>query len=112
MQDILLTLGNLIEAAWPGSQLVTKTDPYTKQPIFRIDPSVRKDVDEAAAVDLLIEPDEFDVDILALGPGGFQTLTLEIIGANFLPVIGAAFEQNPEAECAQFLDVQQKIRRE
>jgi hypothetical protein len=79
---------------------------------FRIDPSVRQDVDEAAAADLLIEPDEFDVDILALGPGGFQTLTRGIIGANFLPVIRAAFEQNPEAECAQFLDVRQKIRRE
>jgi hypothetical protein len=52
------------------------------------------------------------VDILALGPGGFQTLTRGIIGANFLPVIRAAFEQNPEAECAQFLDVRQKIRRE
>ncbi|MFC5099141.1 hypothetical protein [Amycolatopsis plumensis] len=33
--SVLLTLGNLIDAAWPGSQLVTNEDPYTKQVIFR-----------------------------------------------------------------------------
>jgi hypothetical protein len=47
---------------------------------------------------MFVEPDEFDVDVLAMGPEGIQTLTPEIIGANFLPVIKAAFEQNPEAE--------------
>jgi hypothetical protein len=96
--NILLTLGNLIEAVWPGAQLVTNTDQFTKQVIFRIDPDARAEVDEDEAADMFVEPDEFDVDVLAMGPEGIQTLTPEIIGANFLPVIKAAFEQNPEAE--------------
>jgi hypothetical protein len=96
--NILLTLGNLIEAVWPGAQLVTNTDQFTKQVIFRIDPDARADVDEDKAADMFVEPDEFDVDVLAMGPEGIQTLTPDIIGANFLPVIKAAFEQNPEAE--------------
>lgn len=96
--NILLTLGNLIEAVWPGAQLVTNTDQFTKQVIFRIDPDARADVDEDEAADMFVKPDEFDVDVLAMGPEGIQTLTPEIIGANFLPVIKAAFEQNPEAE--------------
>jgi hypothetical protein len=96
--NILLTLGNLIEAVWPGAQLVTNEDKFTKQVIFRIDPAARTDVDDDAAADMFVEPDEFDVDVLAMGPEGIQTLTPEIIGANFLPVIKEAFEQNPEAE--------------
>lgn len=96
--NILLTLGNLIEAVWPGAQLVTNTDQFTKQVIFRIDPDARADVDDDEAADMFVAPDEFDVDVLAMGPEGIQTLTPEIIGANFLPVIKAAFEQNPEAE--------------
>ncbi|GAA4035002.1 hypothetical protein GCM10023063_19140 [Arthrobacter methylotrophus] len=96
--SVLLTLGNLIDAAWPGSQLVTNEDPYTKQVIFRVDHSARVDVDDTAAADMLVEPDEFEVDIVSLGPEGVKTLTPEFIGANFLPVIKQAFEQNPEAE--------------
>lgn len=96
--SVLLTLGALIDAAWPGSQLVTNEDPFTKQVIFRVDHSARVDIDDADAAEMLVEPGEFEVDIVSLGPEGIQTLTPEVIGANFLPVIKEAFEQNPEAE--------------
>jgi hypothetical protein len=96
--SVLLTLGSLIDAAWPGSQLVTNTDPYTKQVIFRIDRSAQADVDDAAAADLRVEPDEFEVDVVSLGPEGVKTLTPEVIGSSFLPAIKQAFERNPEAE--------------
>ncbi len=96
--SVLLTLGNLIDAAWPGSQLVTNEDRFTQQVIFRIDHAVQAEVDESAAADMLVEPDELDVDIVSLGPEGIQTLTPEIIGANFLPVIKEAFAKNPEAQ--------------
>lgn len=96
--SVLLTLGALIDAAWPGSQLVTNEDPYTKQVIFRVDHSARVDIDDADAADMVVEPDEFEVDIVSLGPEGVKTLTPEFIGANFLPVIKEAFEMNPEAE--------------
>ncbi|QOT19394.1 hypothetical protein [Paenarthrobacter sp. YJN-5] len=96
--NILLTLGNFIEAVWPGAQLVTNEDKFTKQVIFRIDPAARTDVDDDEAADMFVAPDEFDVDVLTMGPEGVQTLTPEIIGANFLPVIKEAFEKNPEAE--------------
>jgi hypothetical protein len=96
--SVLLTLGNLIDAAWPGSQLVTNEDPFTKQVIFRIENAARVDVEDEDAADMRVESDEFDLDILALGPEGVKTLTPEFIGSNFLPVIKAAFEQNPEAE--------------
>lgn len=96
--SVLLTLGNLIEAAWPNSQLVTNEDPYTKQVIFRVEHGARVDVDDAAAADMLVEADEYEVDIVSLGPEGVKTLTPEFIGSNFLPVIKEAFEQNPEAE--------------
>jgi hypothetical protein len=96
--SVLLTLGNLIDAAWPGSQLVTNTDPYAQQVIFRVDHAARVDVEDADAADMLVEPDEFEVDIVALGPEGVKTLTPEFIGANFLPVIKEAFAKNPEAE--------------
>ncbi|MBG0738934.1 hypothetical protein IV500_05790 [Paeniglutamicibacter antarcticus] len=96
--SVLLTLGALIDAAWPGSHLATNTDPLTKQVIFRIDNTARVDVDDARAADLRVEPDESDLDVLALGPEGIKTLTPESVGSNFLPVIKAAFEANPDAE--------------
>lgn len=46
----------------------------------------------------MVEPDDLEVDFVFLGPEGVKTLTPEIIGANFLPVIKKAFEMNPEAE--------------
>jgi hypothetical protein len=96
--SVLLTLGNLIDAAWPGSQLVTNDERYRDQVIFRIDNAARVDIADAEAEALRIEPGEFEVDIVALGPEGVKTLTPEFIGSNFLPVIKEAFEQNPEAE--------------
>lgn len=96
--SVLLTLGNLIEAAWPGALLVTNEDPYTKQVIFRVEHGARVDVDDDQAADMLVEADEHEVDIVSLGPEGVKTLTPEFIGSNFLPVIKEAFEQNPEAE--------------
>lgn len=96
--SVLLTLGALIDAAWPGSQLVTNEDPYAKQVIFRVDHSTRVDVEDADAAGMRVEPGEFDVDVVSLGPEGIKTLTPDVIGENFLPVIKEAFELNPEAE--------------
>jgi hypothetical protein len=96
--SVLLTLGNLIEAAWPGSQLVTNEDRYTQQVIFRIDRAVGVEVEDTAAAAMLVEPDEFEVDVVSLGPEGITTMTPDFIGESFLPVIKEAFEQNPEAE--------------
>lgn len=96
--SVLLTLGALIDAAWPGSQLVTNEDPYAKQVIFRVDHSTRVDVEDANVAGMRVEPGEFDVDVVSLGPEGIKTLTPDVIGANFLPVIKEAFELNPEAE--------------
>lgn len=95
--SVLLTLGGLLEAAYPGAQLATNDEPYRNQVIFRIDNARRPVLDPEAAAELRVEPDDGDLDIMALGPEGVQTLTPEIIGSNFLPVIKAAFEQNPAA---------------
>lgn len=95
--SVLLTLGGLIEAAWPNSQLVNNEGPQ-EQVIFRIDNAARVGVEDEQAAELRIEPDEHDLDILALGPEGVRTLTPAFVADSFLPVIKEAFEQNPDAE--------------
>ncbi|ACL42030.1 hypothetical protein Achl_4079 (plasmid) [Pseudarthrobacter chlorophenolicus A6] len=95
--NVLMTLGALLEAAYPGAELATNDEQYRNQVIFRIDNAKRQTVDDGAAADLRREPSDDDVDIVALGPEGVKTLTPEIIGSNFLPVIKAAFEKNPDA---------------
>lgn len=42
----LLTLGRLIDAAWPGSQLVANEDRFTQQVIFRINHSAKVNIDD------------------------------------------------------------------
>lgn len=95
--SVLLTLGALLDSAYPGAQLATNDEPFRSQVVFRIDNARRPVVDDEAAAALRVEPDDDDLDIIALGPEGVETLTPEIIGAGFLPVIKAAFEQNPDA---------------
>lgn len=95
--SVLLTLGSLLEAAYPGALLATNDEPYRNQVIFRVDNAQRQAVDDATAAELRVEPGEDDLDIIALGPEGIQTVTPEIIGSSFLPVIKAAFEKNPDA---------------
>lgn len=95
--SVLLTLGALLDAAYPGAELATNDEPYRNQVIFRVDNAQRQTVDDATAADLRVEPGDDDLDIMALGPEGVQTITPEIIGASFLPVIKAAFERNPDA---------------
>lgn len=59
-------------------------------------------MDDEAAAELRVEPGDDDLDIMALGPEEVETLTPEIIGTSFLPVVKAAFERNPDA--ANYLD--------
>lgn len=95
--SVLLTLGALLDAAYPGAELATNDEPYRNQVIFRIDNAKRQAVDDGMAAELRLEPSDDDLDIISLGPEGIKTLTPEFIGSNFLPVIKAAFEQNPDA---------------
>lgn len=101
--SVLLTLGNLIEAAWPGAELADNEDRFTSQVIFRVNTSARHVIEDAAAAALLIEPGEDDLEITALGPKGVNTITPEIIAQNFVPVIKAAFENFPDA--ANYLEM-------
>ena len=95
--SVLLTLGSLLEAAYPGTQLATNDDRHRDQVVFRIDSAARVDVDDETARGLRVEPGTEDLDVLALGPEGVKTLTPELIADSFVPVIKAAFEQNPDA---------------
>ena len=95
--SVLLTLGSLLEAAYPGAQLATNDDRHRDQVVFRIDNAARADVDDETARGLRVEPDTEDLDVLALGPEGVKTLTPELIADSFIPVIKAAFEQNSDA---------------
>ncbi|MET4144271.1 hypothetical protein [Arthrobacter sp. UYCo732] len=96
--SVLLTLGALLDSAYPGAQLATNDEKYRDQVIFRVDNAKRQTVDDVTAADLRVEPSGEDLDIIALGPEGVRTLTPEFIADSFLPVIKAAFEMNPEAE--------------
>lgn len=96
--SILLTLGNLIEAAWPGAELATNEDRHTSQVVFRVNPAGRQIVVDDSAAAMLIEPAEDDLEITSLGPEGVKALTPESIATNLVPVIRAAFEEFPDAE--------------
>lgn len=94
---VLMTLGSLLEAAYPGALLATNDEPYRNQVIFRIDNAQRQDVDAQSAADMRVEPSDDDLDILALGPEGTRRSRPRSSGQTFCPIIKAAFGQNPDA---------------
>lgn len=96
--NVVLTLGALIEAAWPNSQLAMNEDRLTNQIVFRIDNGSRQAVPDEDAAALLLPAGPGDVDITGLGPDGVSVLTPVEVAANLLPAIKAAFEEFPDAE--------------
>jgi hypothetical protein len=62
--SVVLTLGNLIEAAWPDAQMV---DGERGEITFRINKTAQTPVTEEAAA-LRVEPEEEDLNINSLGP--------------------------------------------
>lgn len=96
--NVVLTLGTLIEAAWPGAQLAVNEDRTASQIVFRIDNSARQAVAEEDAAAMLVTATEDDVEITGLGPDGVSVLTPTDVAANLLPAIKAAFEEFPDAE--------------
>ncbi|GAB3283626.1 hypothetical protein GCM10027449_26830 [Sinomonas notoginsengisoli] len=97
-QSILMTLGNLIDAAWPESMLALNEDPWKKQVIFRIDTARRTEVAPQDAAALRQDPDEDDLQVTGLGPDGATVITPQEIAAAFVPAVKAAFEEFPDAE--------------
>jgi hypothetical protein len=95
--SVLLTLSALLHAAYPGAEVATNDEPYRNQVIFRVNNAKRQTVDDKTAAELRLEPENVDLDLMALGPKGVEMLTPEIIGSNFLAVIKSAFERNPDA---------------
>lgn len=95
--SVVLTLGALLDAAYPGTELATSDEPNRNQIVFRVNNSKPPTFDDADAAELKVEPADDDLEILGLCPEGLRTLTPEVIASNFLPVLKAAFEQNPDA---------------
>jgi hypothetical protein len=94
--NVVLTLGALIDAAWPGSELAVNEDRFTHQVIFRIDNAARRPLDDADAAALHVDP--VGIEVSSLGPEGAAVITPVEIAANLLPTIQAAFEKFPDAE--------------
>lgn len=101
--SVVLTLGALIEAAWPGSGWASNEDRYVNQVIFRVDNSARRQVPDEEAAALRVEAGPEDADVIALGPEGASVLTPTDVAANLLPVIKTAFEEFPDA--ANYLEM-------
>ncbi|HEX9088891.1 MAG TPA: hypothetical protein VF867_15340 [Arthrobacter sp.] len=96
--NVVMTLGALIDAAWPDSQLAFNEDRFTNQVIYRINNASRRAVPDEEAAALHVEPATDGIDIIGLGPEGVSMLTPSQVAANLLPVIKTAFEEFPDAE--------------
>lgn len=97
--SVLLTIGALIDAAWPGAEIATNHDQRVDQVIFRIKnrPPRVLTAEETEALVKSPEPDG-DMEITRLGGDGVGVLTPADVAANLLPVIEQAFEEFPDAE--------------
>lgn len=92
--SILLTVGSLIEAAWPDAQLV---DGEKGEVTFRVTKAARTDVADETAASLLKEPEGEDLDITRLGPSGVSMANPVWLAASLLAVMKASFGENPDA---------------
>jgi hypothetical protein len=93
--SVLMTLGRLIDLAWPGAELAAGNH---GEITFRVNTGATADVgvDEVAAAK--VEPRESDVLINELGPQGVSLATPAEFAAALLPVLKASFQENPDAE--------------
>lgn len=89
--SVLLTLANLVDAAWPGSSWVTNDDQHTNQVVFRVNNAVRQAISADDAADLRKEAAEDDVIFTGVGPEGVSVLTPLEVSANLLPLIKTTF---------------------
>lgn len=96
--NVVLTLGALIDAVWPGSELAINEDRSRNQIIYRVNNAARRVLPDEDAAALHVEPATGDIDITGLGPEGVSMLTPVEVAANLLPVIKTAFEEFPDAE--------------
>lgn len=92
--SVVLTLGNLIEAAWPDAQMV---DGESGEVTFRIKKTARTAVTDEEAAALRVEPEEEDLDISSLGPSGVSLANPVGLAINLLENMKASFGENPEA---------------
>lgn len=97
--SILLSVGSLLDAAWPGAEIAANHDPRVNQVIFRIPNRPPVQLSAAEAASLVREPDpEGDLEVTRLGPDGAGILTPEALASALLPVIEQAFTEFPDAE--------------
>ncbi|HEX9226162.1 MAG TPA: hypothetical protein VF885_05845 [Arthrobacter sp.] len=92
--SVVLTLGRLMDAAWPGTQLV---DGEQGEVTFRINNTTRSAVTDTDASALRVEPEEEDLNIHALGPSGIRLANPVELAASMLPVMKTSFGDNPDA---------------
>ncbi|WP_026535765.1 hypothetical protein [Arthrobacter sp. H14] len=102
--SVLLTLGQLIDAAWPGAQMATNEDPTVNQIVFRVDHASRTDVTDERAKSLVTDPDpDGDLELHNLGPDGVSIRTPSDVAAALLPVLESSFEVHSSA--ANYLEI-------
>jgi hypothetical protein len=99
--SVMMTLGRLIDAAWPGAQLV---DGEPGEVVFRITTAAKTAVDDSEAAALRIEPEGEDLAIHRLGPSGVSMANPAGLAAFLLENMKAAFAENPDA--ANYLETQ------
>lgn len=92
--SVVLTLGGLIEAVWPGAQLV---DGEQGEVTFRINNTTRAAVTDAEAAALRVVPEEDDLSIHNLGPNGISLANPVGLAIDLLANMKASFAENPDA---------------
>lgn len=92
--SVVLTLGGLMDAVWPGAQLV---DGEQGEVTFRINNTTRAAVTDAEAAAARVLPEEDDLNIHSLGPSGIRLANPVELAASMLPVMKTSFGDHPDA---------------
>lgn len=95
---VVATLGALIEAAWPGTELGGVPAGHNRI-VFQIPDQTPRLVPQAQAAAMVTPPDaEGEPDVYGLGPEGIRVATPVEVAEALLPVLQTAFEENPGAQ--------------
>jgi hypothetical protein len=92
--SVLMTLGRLIDLAWPGAELATGN---RGEITFRVNRAAASDITADEAAGAKVELAEGDVAIQELGPEGVSLVTPAALAASLLPILKASFQENPDA---------------
>lgn len=92
--SVVLTLGGLIDAAWPDAQLV---DGVPGEVVFRINKGAKAAVTDDEAAALRVEPAGEDLEISRLGPNGVSLANPAGLAVTLLENMKSSFGENPEA---------------